>query len=506
MSKKTQDKFGEIIKYIDSKKIGFLVSLLFVFSLFPIIYVGLHNYPTGDDYWYGALNYHGFLEAGLWGALKASIKTVIQFYYEWQGTWFTIFLFTWVPSNYIEGGYVITVFIALITLIASLAYMADFYLVKKLNFTKGATATIICLISYLCIQYMPKTTSGLYWFNGVMHYSIPFCLGCIAIVNTHKYVEQKKKKNYIALFIAFTLLGGGSYLAPLSATLAASLILICQVQIRELDMKNKKISIEYDIKNLWVLAAILAELVGLVISFLSPGNSVRGGEEFGFSLKWILECIYYAIDRGIYLGIDYFTENLVAVIVYLLLAIIVWQQLFYCDKEKIRFSNPLLFVIFTNGIYWAAYTPEIYSRSDVSGGVHNTYFQIFLLVTLANIVYVHGWIQRKFQLKYHVFVVYALLLIGVVALGIGIHTSKITTTNDYCVEYIQSGQMYRYAEVRKEQHKILSNRTVKNAVIPEMQGTYPVLNMHLTEDSNYPHNIDKAFYYNKESVTAYMVE
>ena len=506
MNKKAQNVFEKISEYIDSDKIAVLVGCLFFLSLLPVIYVGLHNYPTGDDYWYGALNYHGFQEGGIIGALKGSVQTVIQFYEEWQGTWFTIFLFTLVPSNFIEGGYVITVFIALGTFLGSMIYVADYYLVKKLNFTKGASIVIVCMVSYLWIQYMPKTTSGLYWFNGVMHYSIPFCLGCVAIVNTHKYIECKRIRNYIALFIAFTLLGGGSYLAPLAATLAVVLILICQLKVEEFNWRERKLKLGYDYKNLWVLVAVAAEMIGLVISFLSPGNNVRGGEEFGFSIKWIMECIYYAIDRGIYLGVDYFTENIVTTVMYLLLAVVVWQQLLRCDKEKIKFSNPILFVVYTNGIYWATYTPEIYSRSDVSGGVNNTYFQIFLLVTLANMIYVHGWLQEKIKTKHNCQRVGTLVTIGIVLLGIGINTSDIKTTNDYCIEYIQSGKMKKYASVREEQNKILSDKTIKDAVIPEMKGMYPILNMYLTEDSNYPHNIDKAFYYNKDSVIAYMVE
>ena len=92
MSKKIQEKFSRAIKYIDSKKVGIFVGLLFLLSLFPVIYVGLYNYPTGDDYWYGALNYHGFLESGLIGALKGSVQTVIQFYEEYAITYTKLYL------------------------------------------------------------------------------------------------------------------------------------------------------------------------------------------------------------------------------------------------------------------------------------------------------------------------------------------------------------------------------------------------------------------------------
>ena len=78
MNKETQKKWGKAIKYMDSNKVGIFVGFLFLLSLIPIVYVGLHNFPTGDDYWYGALNYHGFQRAGIIGALKGSILLVME--------------------------------------------------------------------------------------------------------------------------------------------------------------------------------------------------------------------------------------------------------------------------------------------------------------------------------------------------------------------------------------------------------------------------------------------
>ena len=82
----------------------------------------------------------------------------------------------------------------------------------------------------------------------------------------------------------------------------------------------------------------------------------------------------------------------------------------------------------------------------------------------------------------------------------------IKTTNEYCMEYIQSGELPRYLEVRKEQHRILTTTEDKDVVIPEMKARYPMINMHLYEDTNMEKNVDRARYYNKNSVKAVMVE
>lgn len=531
MNNKIKKIYFELVDKIDTKKVGIIVGILFAISLLPVIYVGLHNYATGDDYWYGVHTYRGWVETGLIGALKGSFLTVAEFYQNWQGTWFTLFLFTLSPNHFWENGYIITVFLSLGCLIGSITYLAHFYLVKKLNFTKGATTIIICMISYLAIQYIPRTTSGIYWFNGIMHYSIPFILGVVAIVHSHKFIDEKKKKDYLISFICFFLLGGGSYLAPLAATLAVALIMVCQLEIKEFDIKNRKLIIKYDPRNLWIILAFAVEIIGLIISFAAPGNNVRGGEEFGADLKWALQCIYYAIDRGIYLGEDYFLKNSVTTVVYIILAVFIWNQLWRVDRTKVKFKFPLLFVIYMNGIYWASYTPEIYSRSDVSGGVPNTYFHIFLIITFANMIYVHGWIQDMlikfwnkkaantgkgieiirdnsilYCKKYKAYIGIPIVILGSVTFLFCSKYSELVTTNDYCVECITNGTLDRYVQVRKEQHEILMTTEEMDVVIPEIHAPYPLLNMLVSDVVTESRNIDRANYYNKNSVKAEMVE
>ena len=526
MEKKTGLK-----KIMNMNTVAIITAVLFFISLWPIIYVGMFNFATGDDYWFGVNTYRGWVEGGLFAALKGSLQTVAEFYESWQGTWFTIFLFTLSPNHFVENGYVITVFISLGLLMASYAYLADFYLIKKLGFRRSTTTVIVCLISYLSIQYIPRTTSGIYWFNGIMHYSVPFFLAVLAIVHSHKFMADKKKKDYIILFIAFTLLGGGSYLAPMAATLAVLLILCYQIEVKEFDLKSRRIKLGYDFRNLWILPALMTEMIGLLISFLAPGNHVRGGEEFGFSLKWALECIYYAIDRGIYLGEDYFLLNGVTTSIYLLLVVLLWHEIWKLDHEKLKFPLPFFFVLYLNGIYWAIYTPEIYSRSDVSGGVPNTYFHVFLLITLGNMIYVHGWFQkilkrcwrRKAEIqelsykevegksflsrdKFASYVFVPLTIILIVAAVCITYNDEVPTTNDYCRIYIQSGKMEHYKGIRQEQHRILSDGSTEDAVIPETTAWYPLLHMNLTEDENNSRNIDRAKYYNKNSVKAEMVD
>ena len=395
MKEKIKRSAEKLVGFWTSSRTGTAAGIVFMLSMLPILYLGLYNRATGDDFWYGVHTYRGLQENGIIGALKGSFQTVAEFYQSWQGTWFTMFLFTLSPHHFHPAAYMITVFLSMGMLCGSFALLADFYLVKKLKFTRGAATVIVCTLLYLAIQYIPRTTSGIFWFNGVMHYSVPFLLASLAIVHSHKFLDAGRKKDYIISLVCFILLGGGSYLAPVAATLAVFFIMLAKAVSEAGACKDrKKLFLSFK-PYLMIFAAFFLELIGLIVSFLAPGNKVRGGEEFGMDLKWALQCIYGAIDRGIYLGEDYFKNNLVIVIAFILLAVLIWGQLWRTDRRENAFRFPLFFVIYMNGIYWASYVPEIYSRSDVSGGVPNTYFHFFLIVTLANVIYVHGWVQDQ---------------------------------------------------------------------------------------------------------------
>ena len=111
-----------------------------------------------------------------------------------------------------------------------------------------------------------------------------------------------------------------------------------------------------------------------------------------------------------------------------------------------------------------------------------------------------------YDLKYKKYIMPPVMSAGILMLIYVMYFSQVTTTNDACVEYIKSGRMKQYAQVRKEQHRVLSDNTIEDALVPEMGDQYPLLNMSMLEDANNSRNIDRALYYGKNSVTVYMVE
>ena len=267
----------------------------------------------------------------------------------------------------------------------------------------------------------------------------------------------------------------------------------------------------------------MLEVPGVLISGLAPGNSIRS-EEFEMNLKWLLQCVYYAIDRGIYLVRDNYFEKYPSMFFFaVLLCVFLWYEMWNVQKKtNFKFPAPIVFVLYMCGIYWAMYYPEIISKSDVSGGVPDTTQQIFLITSLANIIYVIGYVQRV--LREHIKeetlqkawwgpatnrgtgiarkVSNLMVLIGLITSGLAGYSQS---TDKLCVDLVRSGRAKVYATVRKEQIRILEDPEVKDARIPELfdYDYYPICHLQALPNATCEPNCDMQVYYDKDSVVAY---
>lgn len=94
-----------------------------------------------------------------------------------------------------------------------------------------------------------------------------------------EYRKGRKIRNLIITIISMTALGGSSYLMSVFV-----IVVLAYLTIYDWVTKEQKV--------MWpMLIPLFCEIVGLVISFLSPGNKSRGGEEFGFSVLGIVTTI-----------------------------------------------------------------------------------------------------------------------------------------------------------------------------------------------------------------------
>ena len=499
---------------------------LFMISLLPIFYVGLYTYPTGDDFWYGKLVMKAWREQhSVFACIGAAFTTIKNFYYSWQGTWYSIFLFCFNPEMFVKGGYKIVPVLAVGLLCGGYYLLLYQTMVKTLKLPKRTTLVCFCVLLFQMLQYMPRTTSGIYWFNGIMHYNANTFTAMVAISMMILFLREGKKYAFALMLLTMFLIGGGNYQAALMPLLFWGFLVIAAFfnVAKGTGLKERFMAV-FRAKRVWLLGfGVMLEVPGVLISGLAPGNSIRS-EEFEMNLKWLLQCVYYAIDRGIYLVRDNYFEKYPSMFFFaVLLCVFLWYEMWNVQKKtNFKFPAPIVFVLYMCGIYWAMYYPEIISKSDVSGGVPDTTQQIFLITSLANIIYVIGYVQRV--LREHIKeetlqkawwgpaikrgtgiarnVVNLMVLTGFIIFGLVGYSQS---ADKLCVDLVRSGRAKVYATVRKEQIRILEDPEVKDARIPELfdYDYYPICHLQALPNATCEPNCDMQVYYDKDSVVAY---
>lgn len=467
-----------------------------VVLLLPILYLTFVNRASGDDYGYGVytraawLSTHSLIEVG-----KAVWRTVKQFYVGWQGTWFSIALFSLQPEVFHDGAYVIVAILMLALWIGSTFYLFRQVLCRYMGFGKWSYRFITICFLVIGIEFIPRPKSAIFWFNGCAHYMIPFAMCQVTAAWLMRYCTTYKKKILGGGIIPFmALLGGANYQAAL-------LVLISAVYIGAAAWLLQK-----DRRVFLLGIPIGLELIGLAVSFAAPGNKVRAGEDFGFSALAALQTIGRSFVCGLQ-DIGGYAKDRPLILVGLFFLFGVLVAACRTREKGASFRHPVLLALMLFCLYSAMQAPAIYAGVDVSGGVPNTNYQVFLLTAagilliLAQVTTAHGLWDR----------IPAGLLRGIVIAGIVfcvlsalVWRSSIKRSTSYvCLEYITSGQAADYREQMKLQTRLLEDAGTTDVVVPginDIQG--PLMHMPVTEDKEAWTNTVTAQFYGKNSVVS----
>ena len=458
------------------KQISCFAIIAFIISLIPVFYLCGYVHASGDDYGYGALAHSAWLDThSVWAALKAAAQTVRQYWIGWQGTWFTIFLMALQPEVFSPNAYWIVPIVMIIINVGATSLLTEYLLVKRLDLKKGTWCLLNILMLIAMIQFFPHVKSGIFWWNGTVHYIVPWALAMLAIYGFFGFIDSKKLRYWVLSLICMFCLGGASYLAALLAPIV--LVYLLLIYARE-----KKYS-------LWLLVPLAVEMAGLVVSAASPGNKARGGEDFGFSFAKVIVTIGKCFVEGILTIGEYFRDMPFVFLIFLIAAIVIWEAWSY-DKPSFSFSWPGIFVTLMFCTWCAMFAPGIFSGADVSGGVPNTIMQVFVLTVLADIVYVLGWLFKKMDnagkdisIKRFRMVAYPIVIVVTAIMIIFCKGTLKQTTFFNCVDYIVSGRADDYKAQMDERLAILLDESQKDVVLPTMnpdQG--PLMHMEIMED------------------------
>lgn len=476
---------------IHTKKIAIFTGIVFLVSLIPILYLSGYVHATGDDYGYGARTHQMWLSThSVWQVLKAAGQTVQHYWIGWQGTWFTIFLMSLQPEVFWDNGYWIVPWIMLALTIFSTLYLTEYVMVQKLRLPKATWISCTLILLLTMIQYFPSTKSGIFWYNGTAHYIIPYSMALVAIRCCWSFADRKRKKDWIAAFICMALLGGASYLAPLLVLIAVAYLILCE-------WKTKK-------HVFYLCIPVAAELAGLIVSYLAPGNKSRGGEDFGIHglliVKTILECF---VDGAKQIFLYLFKTP------FILLCLVVIAVLLVNAFQKVRptfdFPYPVIVAVAMFCMYCAMYAPGVYAGVELSGGVPNTIYQVFLMTVFITVIYTVGWMNHHFckdekMGKIKKAVCGGLLMLALFLILVEKGTLK-SSTSYQCYDYIVSGQADDYKAQMEERLSLLRNPELKNVELPAMNSDQgPLMHMEVMENPKEWTNTVVKQFFGKESV------
>ena len=506
---KLKEKFVQLwnkfSRWLSVKKLAIGAFAAFLLSLLPILYLTVVNRASGDDYGYGKYTRPAWVAThSLIEVAKAIGQTIRQYYYGWQGTWFSIALFTLQPEVFHDKAYIIVTPLMLLLWIGSTFYLFREILVHHVKTDKWGYRLITVLFLFISIQFIPGKKSSLYWFNGCAHYMIPFTMCQFVLCWLLKWGRTYYKRYFVGILLFMTLLGGSNYQAALLVFLFA----VYYGMYHFIHERSKRIFL--------LLIPIAAELAGLLVSMLAPGNKARGGEAFGLSAGKLLGTIGMCFVQGFKDAGVYLVEQplvLIGMLVLFLLLLDVMPIRVSGDKEvrpdRDGFSglarSPWPGCILLVCLYCAMQAPALYAGVEVSQGVGNTNFQV-LLLTLFCIMLI---LAAKFKevVKYKQAAAHARLVVpGLLAACVAVLVCRhgIKETTDYiCYDYIRSGQAADYKEQMDLQTSLLLDSEEEDVVIPminDWQG--PLMQMPVTGDASAWANYVTADFYEKRTVVA----
>ena len=482
-------------------------------SLLPVIYCSFFNYATGDDLGYsGGLRQAMAGGESLAGLIKLIASEVRTSYHVWQGTWSSLFLFHLQPGIYGERWYTLTTWIALACILGGTAMFLHEILCRLMRHSRSVFIAVFSLVSLISVQYMPKIRGGLFWYTSIAHYIIPYGFSLLVLAWSLRFLSGGKRRYLFFMAAACAYLGGAGY--PEIVLTLVWLFFVFFLEITGIT----KLSTGKGSRRIWLLLIpFLLETAGFLVSAAAPGNSVRGGEDFGFSVSRVFSTIFGAIWMGASETLGYFVRCPLLIIMILVTGVLAWtdfpermpadtdEEERICDGADMPAGWKLAVVAVLGFLLTCAVrAPEVYAGVEVSGGVPDTYFLVGVLYLallsagLGSLAGVHYPVDRRFR---PVMITVSLICAVVLFLGA---KAAVKNSNDFiCINYVRSGQLKDFTEQMEERLRILEDDSIKEVILPEMNDEQgPFMHMPLLRDPNAFTNWATANYYGKSSVIA----
>lgn len=367
---------------------GLLVVMICVLCivLVPLFIMGHYNFMSADDYSFSVNAAKVWKETGsVFQVFIAQIGYTKDMYFNWQGTFFDVWLTTSLTGIFGENAYYMGTYLSLGGMVAAQLWTLITILVKCLG-AKKADAAIIS-ISYICMQVLlaPAPMEGFYWFCGAMRYT--FIHGLAWMLVLLFVLTGRKEKGPLwktilleaAMVLLSVAIAGSNYIT------AITILLIYVLHVGQMFYR----------KHPGKIAALcngVLFLVLFIVNIAAPGNQKRQ-QVVNNELPSVIETIISSIQAAV----EYVAVNAIPPCIVLALMLI---PLFLrvVKARNYKYPMPLLVSIISCGVFAAQFAPNMYALQFIgTGRVLNLYRFNFYLFLYANELYWIGWLWRKFR-------------------------------------------------------------------------------------------------------------
>lgn len=444
------------------------VLLLLFLSCIPIILVGKYVYPQGDDFEYGIYCYQAWRQTGnVFEVFKGAWKMVLEGFFNWQGTFSSIFLMALHPGIWGTEYYHLVPLLLLCLPLSSLLFFFWTILRRLLGASRAEAVFVSGLTAFLVIQLPISKASAFFWYNGAIHYMGAFSF-LLFYLSFLLYAVRASKRKGLFLFascIAGIMVGGGNLVTALIGTVLTAFLAaaLCFLKARPLhglrhpsDSGSSARCLPGALKTVLIPGLFL--LAAFAVNILAPGNALRqaqsGPVESPGVVLSILQSFQICMDNALTEWTDWFW----------LLLLLAFIPVFRNVAAKADFDFPLpgLVPVMSFCLLSAMYTPSLFALGEWRiGRIQNITYEMFLILSVLNELYLIGWLSKHRQpawnsllsRKYYA----ALSCIGALLLLLTAVAAPGKMTFSAACDSVRSGQAQTYASVIKENIDLLES-------------------------------------------------
>ncbi len=362
-----------------NKKVLACLSLVILFlCLLPLITMAFYRHPQADDYIFALPNYNWRKRGGFSHLFFSALWVAKETYFRWQGTYTRVFLFSFVPALLGQKYYFIGALVLIFSFVASTFFLLYVILVKKMKIDVPSFAITASAFTILCLEAMPSTGQGFYWWNGASYYVLFYSLELVTFGLILLYLEKKNAIKLIGITILVFLVAGGNFVTALNLAIILSFVALLEY----LRKKEKSLFI-FRGRAIW----------GLAISVLAPGNAVRA--QIFIDLNSHLSP-FKAIVSSFPRGLEEIIKQ-TSLFPIIMIGIMLFALYPTYKNSELSFKHPLLIVAVNFCIFCALFTPSLYGIGSPYGDTrtHNIIWFAYVWMAFADMYYLVGWAGKK---------------------------------------------------------------------------------------------------------------